>query len=686
MLDRGWLQHEKDALADGGVQFPGSFGDYEILQEVARGGMGVVYKARQRSLNRVVAVKMILAGRLARQSELDRFKAEAETAARLQHPNIVAIHEVGEFEGQPFFSMDYVEGKNLAQLAHNEPLPAKRAAAYLKTIAEAVQYAHSKGVLHRDLKPSNILIDQNDQPRITDFGLAKRLDDSELSTFNPQLTLTGQVLGSPNFMPPEQAMGERKQVGPSSDVYSLGAILYQLLTGRAPFLADTLPATLRLVSESEPVAPRLLAPSVPRDLETICLKCLQKEPRRRYHTAQELADELDRFLSDDPIRARPIGRAEKFHRWMRRHPIIAALSGVIGLLLVAITLLSTIAAARLHRANQEGQEKLREAYLSQARASRRSGRPGRRFDSLEALRKAAEIRPGLDLRNEAIAAMALIDVRSVKHWSLDIPRAEYQLFDSRLERYVRTYTNGALSLHHTSDDRELVRWPANGLTPHPAGTALSSDGRFLAAAWSSNKLSVLRVEDLFGGKTVLSEARPIRSFKFSRDSRKMITVSGYPKPFIVTIYSTDDWHQIASFTTQSLPYGLEFDPSGSRLAIASPDSWRIQIRSTRSGELIDTLNHPNGIRGLAWSPLGNVIAAGCVDRFLYLWDLSQSPPQATRIQNDAEVARASFNYRGDWLVTSDWHNWSKIWDITTGKELFRWPATNGVDWMRQRKE
>jgi serine/threonine protein kinase len=226
--------------------------------------------------------------------------------------------------------MDYIEGRSLAELAHNEPLPAKRAAAYLKTIAEAVQYAHSKGVLHRDLKPSNILIDQNDQPRITDFGLAKRLGDSSLSaghsplsTLHSPLTITGQVLGSPNFMPPEQATGDRKEVGPASDVYSLGAILYQLLTGRPPFVAETLAQTLRLVAEAEPVAPRLLNPGIPRDLETMCGKCMEKDSKRRYSSAKELAEELNRFLQDEPIQARPPDVVEKALRWGRRNRAIA---------------------------------------------------------------------------------------------------------------------------------------------------------------------------------------------------------------------------------------------------------------------------------------------------------------------------------------------------------------------------
>jgi tetratricopeptide (TPR) repeat protein/tRNA A-37 threonylcarbamoyl transferase component Bud32 len=316
------------------------FGDYELLEEIARGGMGVVYRARQVSLNRIVAVKTILAGQLASAADMERFRAEARAAASLQHPNIVAIHEVGEQDGQQCFSMDYIKGRNLAEVVREGPLPARQAARYLQTIAEAIHFAHQRGILHRDLKPSNVLLDLFDQPRVTDFGLAKQMKaDSDL-------TRSGQVLGSPNFMPPEQAASKHGQVGPPSDVYSLGAILYYLLAGRPPFAAETLANTLQQVCQSEPAPLRLWNPSVQRDLETMCLKCLEKEPRRRYATAQELAEELGRFLSDEPILARPVSQPEKLWRWCRRKPALAALAASVVALLASIIVLSLVAAGR----------------------------------------------------------------------------------------------------------------------------------------------------------------------------------------------------------------------------------------------------------------------------------------------------------------------------------------------------
>jgi tRNA A-37 threonylcarbamoyl transferase component Bud32 len=305
------------------------FGDYELIEEIARGGMGVVWKARQTSLHRTVALKMIGAGALASADEVQRFLREAEAAANLQHPNIVAIHEVGEHDGQHYFSMDYVAGRDLGALVREGPLPAQRAARYVKIIAEAIHFAHQRGTLHRDLKPQNVLIDGADQPRITDFGLAKIMEQQD-----SRLTQSGVVMGSPSYMPPEQAAGRHADIGPHSDVYSLGAMLYELLTGRPPFRAATAMATLLQVIEAEPTSPRRRQADVPPDLDTICLKCLEKSPTARYPSARELAEELNRFLKGEPILARPASPVRKALSWSRRHPgTLAAAAAVVVLAL-----------------------------------------------------------------------------------------------------------------------------------------------------------------------------------------------------------------------------------------------------------------------------------------------------------------------------------------------------------------
>lgn len=292
-----------------------SFGDYELQSEIARGGMGVVYRALHRKLNRVVALKMILAGEFATRDDVERFRKEATAAAQLDHPGIVHVFEVGECAGRQFFTMALIEGQSLSERIASGPLTPRQAAAVTFKLAEAIAYAHTKGIVHRDLKPANVLLARIDgpanntvtstlalaiggEPKVTDFGLAKRVSDER------GLTMTGQVVGTPSYMSPEQASGRSAEVGPASDIYSLGAILYELLTGRPPFRAATPLDTLVQVLESEPAPPRLVNPAVDRDLQTICLKCLEKTPELRYASAQDLADDLKRFLDDEPIVAR----------------------------------------------------------------------------------------------------------------------------------------------------------------------------------------------------------------------------------------------------------------------------------------------------------------------------------------------------------------------------------------------
>ncbi|HWE35065.1 MAG TPA: serine/threonine-protein kinase [Isosphaeraceae bacterium] len=343
------------------------------MGELARGGMGVVYRARQVGLNRPVAVKMMLSGKLASEGERARFLAEAEAAAGLQHPNIVAIHEVGEHDGQPFSSMDFVEGRSLADLVRDHPLANERAARYTR-----------RASCTATSKPSNVLIDADDRPRVTDFGLAKRIEGGS------DLTASGAVLGTPGYMPPEQASGRRAAMGPPSDVYSLGAILYELLTGRPPSRAETPLDTLIQVLDAEPAAPRLLNPRVDRDLETICLKCLEKDPARRYPTARALADELGRYLDGEPIRARPLGAPTRAWSWCRRRPVVAALGAVVALLVLVLAVGGPLIAVREGRlrAYAEGETKLAEA----ARHASERAEALARSKALDAFDNLAEVR------------------------------------------------------------------------------------------------------------------------------------------------------------------------------------------------------------------------------------------------------------------------------------------------------
>jgi hypothetical protein len=348
---------------------------YEILGELGRGGMGVVYKARQLGLHRTVALKMVLTGIPDGPKVLARLRAEAAAIARLQHPNIVQIHDVGEASGRPYIVLEFVAGGSLAQHLQGKPQPVGPAAHLVEILARAAHAAHASGVIHRDLKPANILlqgpggrdevppppgaltpdaaplIPSFPTPKITDFGLAKCSGGDEESPDVRAPTVTGELVGTPNYMAPEQAMVPRQRVGPAADVYALGAILYELLTGRPPFTGETPLATVLQVLHNEPVSVTSLRPNVPRDLETICLKCLRKDPRKRYGTALELAEDVQRFLWDEPIRARPVLAAEKLWLWVRRHPLPAGLLAA-GLLAPAVALIVlSLLSARLVRSS-----------------------------------------------------------------------------------------------------------------------------------------------------------------------------------------------------------------------------------------------------------------------------------------------------------------------------------------------
>lgn len=300
------------------------FGDYELVEEIARGGMGVVHKARQPKLHRLVALKLILSGEFSDDDQVQRFHAEAEAAAKLDHPGIVPVYEAGQVGGRHFYSMAYVSGKSLNErVTANGPLDPKQSARLMKSVSDAVQYAHDNGIIHRDIKPGNILLDEQQQPRVTDFGLAKRVEVAS------ELTATGQIMGTPSYMSPEQAAAKTSEIGAAADVYSLGATLYYLLVGRPPFQSPSPVETIRQVIDNEPVSLRRLDPSIPRDLETVCLKCLRKEVDKRYPTAGALADDLQRWLDGKPIEARRVGQSEKVWLWCKRRPAIASLSAAL---------------------------------------------------------------------------------------------------------------------------------------------------------------------------------------------------------------------------------------------------------------------------------------------------------------------------------------------------------------------
>jgi WD40 repeat protein len=648
-----------------------------LLEEIGRGGMGVVFRARQISLNRPVAVKMIASGEFASPEFVQRFHLEAEAAAGLQHPNIVAIHEVGVHEGQHFYSMDYVEGQTLAERALNKPLPPELAADYLKTIAQAVRYAHQRGILHRDLKPSNVLIDSLDQPHLTDFGLAKRLSgDSDL-------TLTGQVLGSPNYMPPEQALGQHQAVTVASDIYSLGAILYFLLTGRPPFAAESMTATLQQVLHSEPVSPRLLNSDVPRDLETICLKCLSKEPPRRYDSAQELADDLGRFLKGEPVQARPVGAAGKAWRWCRRNPVVASFAGVTAVLLLAVAIGSPIAALRINHERSQAQQNLIRQFVANGNRLVEEGDLSGALPWFARAYKEEGVNPGrADVHRLRMAATLERCPRLVQVWFHADPVA-----------HAKFSPNGGLVL--TVSGRTTHVWDIlNGQAAGPSteqnidirSADFSSDGQCLITSAGS----VLKAVDVRTGLPVLpflQRANAANGFQLSADGRRIITVSS---DHSLQLWDIATGAKIGQPLTNQAAYAqASLGTFGA--PTLSPDCTRILRRSEGMAILLDaTTGKPvappfaaawpghNTDREIEMARLlqtyqefgadGRRVAIACGDGVAKVCDASTGK-EILQVHHRRAVRRASLSPDSLFLVTASDDNTAQVWEVATGASV-----------------
>lgn len=481
------------------LRLPGTlvpyFGDYEILEELGVGGMGVVYKARQTKLNKIIAIKMIKAGHLAGDEEVRRFRAEARAAAKLDHPGIVPVHEVGVNQGQHYYTMDYVGGVSLSKLHRDEPVAARRAAEIITQMAEALHYAHGQGIVHRDLKPANVLLTTSGVPRITDFGLAKRLWTEE-DSLGVSMTETGQILGTAGYMSPEQAAGKSRLVGPSADIYALGAVLYALLTGRAPFVGESQADTILQVIQRDPVSPRVLNPCVARDLETICLKCLEKEPHRRYGTAQLLADDLCRFLDGRPVAARPLSPAARGWRWCYRNPALAAL----GIVILLVAVISPFVAIKMYQLAGE-----RETARKNA-----TDKSGKLEISLRAERKAT---------SQATAALAS-ERKAKSELAKALQDKELALIESQRRARQIARRNYVLLLGQAPELWRQARLADLKALLTEASLELIDQRDFGLAYWTA------RLQETVPLATLPLPAR--QHFKFSQDGRRAVCVQPHP--------------------------------------------------------------------------------------------------------------------------------------------------------------
>ncbi len=656
------------------------FSLYQIVREIGRGGSGVVYEARQTGVNRTVALKVLSAGPHAGSDQYLRFRAEAELVGRLQHPQIIQIFDAGVHAGCPFLALEFVAGGSLRERLTGAPQPPESCARLVEILARAMHAAHVQGIVHRDLKPGNILFAGVTKseivpdatgaawpaaaiPKIGDFGLAKSLAEGDAEARFGALTQTGDILGTPSYMSPEQAAG-CSPVAPATDIYALGAILYELCTGRAPFQGVTALETLQQVVSVDPVPPARLQPRLPRDLGVVCLKCLEKQPAQRYATALDLADDLQRFLTDRPILARPTPRWARLGRWCRRNPAPAALAGLVIVLLTALVVGSLAATVRLQEA---ADARLVEARLAEARVVRMSDRIGRRDLSRALLAEAARLRPSPEVRNDAIAGMALFDL-PIAGRGPEISRHHAALdFDGSLAQYARADRAGQVTLHRVEDDAEICRIPA----PIPnAFLRMSPDGRYLATRSVHSPEVQVWLTSASPVQLILSEncnsAYGIGAVDFSRAS-DLIAV-GRPDGAVV-VRSLPPGEFRREWMVGSLSYHVAFHPQKPQIAIATIDA--VEVRDYRSGRLLARLDDSAGTNRVAWHPEGRWLATADRNLTISLWQ----PPDFVRIRtlpgHDGGGMELQFNASGAMLASCAWDGVVQFWDPRDGHLLFK---------------
>jgi WD40 repeat protein/tRNA A-37 threonylcarbamoyl transferase component Bud32 len=639
-----------------------AFGNYVLLKEIGHGGMGIVYKAQQISPRRIVALKMVRAGQLASPEDVRRFRAEAETAASLDHPNIVPIYEVGECEGQHYFTMKRIEGGSLAKHLGLFTHSHRASARLLGKVARAIHHGHQRGILHRDLKPANILLDARGRPHVTDFGLAKRVEG------DASLTQTGVLVGTPSYMSPEQAAG-KKDLTIAVDVYGLGAILYELLTGRPPFHAPSVLETVRQVLEKEPARPRSWNPRLDQDLETICLKCLEKEPRKRYRSAEEVADRLQWFLERKPIPDRRITGAERLWRWCRRNPILATTGCLASVAIIAVVSLSVSFAIHSYHAAQneiQAATDLREKH-------------GKTLAALE------------DVKN------ALEDVR------IERRRAQDRLVEIEVAEGVRLMDEGdllgslpwfvkALKEEQGGPERERIHlmrvgavwrqcprlvqfWLHDGPVAH---AEFSPDGKRVVTAsydWTA------RVWDIASGQPVTAPLRhkgDVRHASFSRDGRRVVTASGDGS---ARVWDAQSGQPVTEpLKHNAAVWHATFSPDGKRVVTASTDQ-TARVWDAESGQpVIAPLKHNGEVWHAAFSPDGLRAVTASMDQTARVWNSLNEQPAAAILKHSGETRRSFFSPDGRLVITASMDQTARVWDAQTGQPVTPPLKHNGAVW------
>ncbi len=655
---------DETASATISVNVPG----YEILAELGRGGMGVVYRARQTTLRRLVALKMILGSGHAGAADLARFRTEAEAIARLQHPNIVQVFEVGEHDGLPFFSLELCGGGSLAEKLDGTPLAPEEAARLVEVLARAVFAAHQKGIIHRDLKPANVLLLEDGTPKITDFGLAKKLDDVGQ-------TQPGSIMGTPSYMAPEQAGGQ-KDVGTAADVYALGAILYELLTGRPPFRAATPLDTILQVIGDEPVPPRQLQPKTPRDLETICLKCLQKEPGKRYGDAWTLAEDLRRFQAGEPIVARPVGATERIIKWVKRRPLVAGLLAAV----VLVTLVGVAGVAWAYglaleeRDFAQVQEKKAQEERNLADSQRQRAEKGEAA-AREQRQKAENEKTAADQARKLAEAQK---VRAEK----ELLRAEWLIYADKISLAQQAWENGNVGL--ALDLLDECRWDFRGWEHdylyslchsnlwilHPGlfqCMAVSADGkRFVTGGWKH-----VTVWDVATGKETLAlkgHFHNVVCLAFSPDGSR-IASGAYD--LTARIWDATSGKQLFSLPVSNIA-GLAFSPDGKRLVTVGDGA--VKVWDATTGKLLFPLKFVAKATSFptaqcaACSADGKLIAAGSWGD-VRLWDAASGQELRVLRGNADQLWRVVFSPDGKKLVCEGADGSAFVWDTATGEKV-----------------